>query len=112
MLLSATRKLFRFLMVAVCGLLVITTAPLAANAADGAEAVLTKDVSKSVLEPGQEFKYQFFVGCSGPDDCADLVFTDTFPSDVEIDESSIPLSTATREVTWDAGADNQVPGSN
>lgn len=68
-----------------------------------ASAVLTKEASVAgPLQPGDEFAYQLFVGCTGAVDCTDLVLTDTLPSELTVDAASLPNSTPTRRVEWDA----------
>lgn len=76
-------------------------APLAVG---DATAVLTKDSTlDGTLTPGEIFKYQFSIGCSGPLDCVGLSFEDVIPAELEVIAASIPADIAgKRDVTFDA----------
>lgn len=53
-------------------------------------------------EPGDEFEYNFSLSCSSIDeDCQDFVFSDIIPGGLEVDTSSLPNDTATRDVSYD-----------
>ena len=68
------------------------------NTADGSPPSDT-----GTAEPGDSFTFHFQVDCSNPiEDCVDYTFTDTFPPEVEVDESTLPESIpGFREVTFD-----------
>ena len=54
------------------------------NTADGSPPSDT-----GTAEPGDSFTFHFQVDCSSPiEDCVDYTFTDTFPPEVEVDEST------------------------
>lgn len=55
------------------------------------------------VQPGDQFDYQFSLTCSSINvDCVDFTFTDSFPPDVVVDESSLPESIpGVREVDWE-----------
>ncbi|MGW2399697.1 DUF5979 domain-containing protein [Kitasatospora sp. NPDC001664] len=81
-----------------------TLLPLA-SAADALSSVgITKihDPSGRPLQPGDEFTYTLAGQCSGLTvDCVHFTVTDTLPAGLEV--TSLPKSTSTRDVTYDAG---------
>ena len=68
------------------------------NTADGSPAT---DIGTA--EPGDSFTFHFQLDCSNPiEDCVNYTFTDTFPPELVVDESTLPPSIpGFREVTFD-----------
>lgn len=61
----------------------------------------SNDLGGAPLTPGTDFRYQLTLSCSSLRvDCVNATFTDTLP--VGLDVTSLPLSTSTRTVTYDA----------
>ncbi|MFZ4668180.1 MAG: hypothetical protein ACOYML_02690, partial [Microthrixaceae bacterium] len=62
---------------------------------------VTKTVSRSTLQPGDELEYAIVGSCSSlTEPCVDFTITDTLPA--EFDVTSIPQSNSDRVVTYDA----------
>ena len=75
----------------------------AAALADPSQVGVTKrnNLGARTLQPGQDFVYQITVRCSSlTTDCVNQTFTDVLPEGLDV--TSLPGSTSTRTVTYDA----------
>ena len=78
-----------------------TTVAQAADPQSSLGITKTNDLDGKPLEPGGEFHYNLVIQCSGLTvDCVNYTVTDTLPA--EFDVTSLPQSTTTRTVTYDA----------
>lgn len=96
----------RVLVAAAMALAVMTTGPVGTAAAAPAQAQvgLTKESSLdgSSVTPGAQFTYTLSARCSGLTvDCVNQTVTDVLPAGLDV--TSLPPSTATRDVQYDAG---------
>lgn len=96
----------RVLAAAAMALAVMVTGPVATAEAAPAQAQvgLTKESSLdgSAVTPGAQFTYTLSVRCSGLTvDCVNQTVTDVLPAGLDV--TSLPPSTATRDVQYDAG---------